>query len=432
MTLAATFLGGAKSRLLPASVPFRFFAAAALFHVLLWFTLLVAAEAVVGFRGGPGPGLAAVHLLTLGVLTVTAIGAAVQLLPVATRRSLAAVWPIKLVFWLVVPGTALLAAGMFVPAPALMTAAGVATVAGLLLFAWLFADNLLRAGDLPVVAAYGWTALAALVLLTLLGLALILNFELAVLPDQGAAGLAHMVLGGFGFMGLLAVGFSHVLVPMFALSPAPAQRPSFVAYGLAAAGVALGGIGALAGSTPLLTLALLAGLGASALHLYLMRQVLRSGMRKRLGLSFLLIRGAWVMLPVTLLIGLAALYDLAGPNGAALFGFLLLAGWLLTFLLGVLQRILPFLASMHAGPAAGGGPMLLSELADSGPLRMHAASHAAAVLLVAAAIAIDAAWLARLGSAFGILGAVAFAWFTGEITWRVISWRVAAAAAKPR
>ena len=86
MTLAATFLAGAKSRLLPASIPFRFFAAASVFHVALWAVLLAAGEHLPGFRGGPGPVLAALHLLTLGVLTTTAIGASVQLLPVAPPR----------------------------------------------------------------------------------------------------------------------------------------------------------------------------------------------------------------------------------------------------------------------------------------------------------------------------------------------------------
>ena len=121
MTLAATFLGGAKSRLLPASVPFRFFAAAVIFHGLMWLVLLVDAGDIIGFRGGPGPALAATHLLTLGVLTNTAIGAATQLLPVATRRALAAVWPIKLVFWLTIPGFAILIAGMYLGGPLLMT-----------------------------------------------------------------------------------------------------------------------------------------------------------------------------------------------------------------------------------------------------------------------------------------------------------------------
>jgi hypothetical protein len=192
------------------------------------------------------------------------------------------------------------------------------------------------------------------------------------------------------------------------------------------AGIAVGAIGALADDSSLLTLAAVIGLFAAALHVRLMLQALRSGMRKRLGLSFMLIRAAWVVLPVTLIAGLAALYGLAGPNGGTLFGFLLFVGWLLTFLLGVLQRILPFLASMHAGPAAGGGPILMSELAASAPLKLHAVCHGAAVLILASAIALDMEALAQIGGAIGLAGAVAFAWFTGEITWRVARGRTAA------
>ena len=79
MSIAATFLGGAKSRLLPPSIPFRFFAAAAAFHVLMWLGLFIGAGEAASFRGGLGATLASVHLLTLGVLTTTAIGASVQL-----------------------------------------------------------------------------------------------------------------------------------------------------------------------------------------------------------------------------------------------------------------------------------------------------------------------------------------------------------------
>jgi hypothetical protein len=419
MTLAATFLAGAKSRLLPASIPFRFFAAAAIFHVLMWTALFVGAEELTSFRGGPGPALAAVHLLTLGVLTTTAIGASVQLLPVATRRALVAVWPIKLVFWLTVPGIAAMVAGMFTGQMTVLIAAATVTTLGLLLFAALLADNLRRAGSLPVVAAYGWAALAALVLVAALGLALAFDYEVAALPDHGAAGLAHMILGGFGFMGFLALGFSHVLVPMFALAAAPAKRPSFVGFALALAGLALGTLGALTNSTLALTSAALVGLGAAGLHVWLMQHVLRTGMRKRLGLSFLLIRAAWIMLPATLCVGLAALHGLAGTNGQTLFGFLLLGGWLLTFLLGVLQRILPFLASMHVPRSAGGAPPLMSELAASGPLWLHAVCHAVALLLLAVSIIADAPWLARAGAATGLIGAIAFAWFTAAIVRRV-------------
>ena len=419
MTLAATFLGGAKSRLLPASIPLRFFAAAALFHVAMWAVLFAGADHVATFRGGLGPALAAAHLLTLGVLTTTAIGASVQLLPVATRRAFVAVWPIKLAFWLAVPGLAGLALGMYAAVLAVLIASALVTAAGLSVFAVLLADNLRRAGSLPVVAAYGWTALAALLALVCLGIALTADYERSILPDHGAVALAHLILGGFGFMGFLALGFSHVLVPMFALASAPARRPSFVGFLLAISALLFATLGALLDSRPMLTLACLVGLGAAAMHLWLMAHALSTGMRKRLGLSFVLVRIAWAMLPLTLLAGLAALYGLAGSNGPTLFGFLLVGGWLLTFLLGVLQRILPFLASMHAA-RPGAPPPLLSELAASWPLKLHALCHCAALAMIGVAIGLDDAMLTRLGAATGLLGAVAFAWFTSAVIRRVL------------
>src|SRR5450759_5206714 len=228
MSIAATFLGGAKSRLLPASIPFRFFAAAAVFHVLLWLVLLAGAGEAVGFRGGLGSTLASVHLLTLGVLTTTAIGASVQLLPVATRRTLHAVWPIKLVFWLTVPGMLALMGGMYLAQTSMLITGAVITTAGLLLYCGLLADNLRRASGLAVVGAYGWTALVALAIVIVLGVALAFNEKAGFLPDHGAAALAHLILGAFGFMGLLVLGFSHILVPMFALAAATAKRASYI------------------------------------------------------------------------------------------------------------------------------------------------------------------------------------------------------------
>ena len=188
MTMAV-FLGGAKSRLLPMSVPFRFFAAAATFHVLTWIALLAGADHATSFRGGLGPVLAAVHLLTLGVLTMTAAGAAVQLLPVATRRAFAAVWPIKLLFWVLVPGVIALTAGMYTANQTALIAGTVFVAAALVLLAVLLADNLRRSASLPVVSAFGWIALASLLALVGLGAALVIDYERAILPlsSDGAA-----------------------------------------------------------------------------------------------------------------------------------------------------------------------------------------------------------------------------------------------------
>jgi hypothetical protein len=421
MTFGAAFLGGAKSRLLPASIPFRFFAMAAFFHVLTWLVLFAGAAQATSFRGGLGPALAALHILTLGVLAATAIGASVQLLPVATRRSLVAVWPIKLAFWLLALALPILIFGMYVAAVAVTAVGAVLAGLSLLIFAFILADNLWRAGSLPVVAAYGWAALACLTLVTAVGVLLALDYQLGFLSDHSGFALAHMILGGFGFMGLLALGFSHVLVPMFALAATPAKTPSIVAMVLAGAGVLAGTIGALAGNTIVLAAAALVGLAATGIHLWLMSVVLKTGMRKRLGLSFVLVRVAWVMLPATLLVGLAALSGHAGPNGPTLFGLFLFVGWLLTFLLGILQRILPFLASMHI--SKDGAPPLMSELTATALLNVHAACHMLAFILLALSIGTDTLLLMQAGSAVGLLGALAFAWFMVDLTRRVFGRR---------
>jgi hypothetical protein len=427
MTMAV-FLGGAKGRLLPMSVPLRFFATAAVFHVAMWAALFVGADTLPDFRGGFGPVLAALHLLTLGVLTMTAAGASVQLLPVATRRPIAAVWPIKLLFWILTPGVVVLASGM-ATANALMLAIGSSLVTlALLLLAVLLGDNLRRSHSLPAVSAYGWAALACLLALIAVALLLIADYQHAIFADHQAAALAHMILAGFGFMGLLALGFSHILVPMFSLSAAPDMRRSYLVLGFAAAALAAGTAGALLNLPPLIAAAAAAGLVTAGLHLAQMRDVLRKGMRKNLGLSFVLVKVSWAMLPLSLLVGLAAVFGLAGRNGATLFGFLLVAGWLLTFLIGILQRILPFLASMHATRVPGQMPPAMSELSMAWPIKAHAACHLAALALIALAILTDLAIIARLGAALGFAGSLAFAWFTGNVIWRTRRPRVAAPA----
>src|SRR5262249_58087808 len=82
-------------------------------------------------------------------------GAPGRLLRVAPRRALAGVWPIKLVFWLTVPGMMVLIAAMYSAATTIMALAAAVTTLGLLVYAVLLADNLRRAGSLPIVAAYG-------------------------------------------------------------------------------------------------------------------------------------------------------------------------------------------------------------------------------------------------------------------------------------
>ena len=419
MKTGASILAGAKDRLIPASIPFRYFGAAIFFHAAMWFTLLLGAGEATGFTGGPGMGLAALHLLTLGVLTTTAMGAAFQLLPVATRQAMPALWPARLGFWLIVPGTLAMGHGTANGTVWAMALGGGLSVAALTIMGVLLAFNLMRARGLPLISAHGGVALVSLAALLALAIALVADFEYGFLPDHKAAAQAHMIVAGYGFMGMLVLGFSQVLVPMFALSPAPSKGLGRICLWLSIVALALGAGGALASSDTTMTAGLLAGLVAAAAHILAMSRSLRSRMRKRLGISFVMVRIAWILLPASLLVGLLDLHGFLGSVGGTFFGFVLFAGWLLTMLLAILQRILPFLAAMHAARPDGSGP-LASQLAGELPLRIGNACHLAALAIVAGGILSELALLVRIGSAIGLLGALAFAIFGGTIIMRLV------------
>ena len=414
MSMAGGFLGGAQDRLLPAAIPFRFFVTACMFHLLAWIVLFLAADDVAGFRGGTGPVLAAIHLLTLGTLAMTAIGASFQLFPVVTRQALARTWPGHLCYALMLPGVILLSWGMGVHDPVPMRLGAGLVCAGLLVFTLLTADNLRRAGSVAVVAAHGALSLIFLIAASTLGLVLVWDVGAGFLTGRGGLVLVHLALAGFGFMGVLILGLSLILIPMFVLSRSPPARPGWVQLGLAT--LALLGFSAatLGGFETFTGPALILGIGATGVYLALMRRTLNASMRKRLGLSFVLLRLSWAFLVLTLLLETARHFGLAIPNAPSLIGFTLLAGWLLTFLCGVLQRIMPFLASMHAAGKSG-LPPLMSEMAADGPLKLHAICHVSALIICGAGILTDLDLLLKLGAAVGAAGAAGFAWFAASV-----------------
>jgi hypothetical protein len=408
---AGAFLAGATSRLLPASIPLRFFGAAIASHLLAWLALLAGSGTLPRFAGGLGWTLAALHLVTLGVLAMTAIGASMQLLPVATRQAVRSTRWTAAVFWLYAPGVAAIALGMGLAHPVLLGTGATAVVLALAIFGVLLALNLTGARGMPVVVAHGWSALASLVVVLLTGVSLAFTYLGMPLIERGAGLALHVAFAAYGFMGMLALGLSYILVPMFALSAAPPERQALLSGGLAALALALAGVAAFGvATTPLRVVAVLAAAVAVALHLRLMAASLKSGMRRELGRSFRLVRIAWALLVLSLAAALAVALDAPFDGMPTLFGVTLVAGWLLTFVLGILQRIVPFLASMHKPPGKA-PPRTPSSLTADRPLAVHFWCHLVALGLLALAVVFDSAWLARLAAVVGAVGAAAFGAF---------------------
>jgi hypothetical protein len=410
MALAATFLGSARSRLLPASIPFRFFTAAVVFHVAAWLALLAGSTETTDFAGGLGLPLAALHLVTLGVLVMTAIGASLQLLPVATRQSTGSPRALSLLWWCYTPGVALLTLAMALGHRWLLAAGAVTVVLALAGYALLLGRNLLGARGMATVVSHGWLALACLVVVMVSGFSLAAAYHGHGVFDRANAIGLHRIFAPYGFMALLILGFSYILVPMFALSESPAQRPALASAAAAAIGLALAVPASFGVAAALLwPMAIVAGMVALAVHVALMRRALRSGLRQRLGRPFVLVHIGWAGLFASLLAALALVREAGVARLGTLLG-VLLVGALLSFLLGMLSRIVPFLASMHAPPGPR-GPPLPSALTAKGPLAVHFWCHLTALALLLAAVAADSAWLVRAAAAVGATGAVAFALF---------------------
>ena len=420
------FIAGAGSRLLPASIPFRYFGAAAVAHPLAWLALFAGAEAATVFVGGLGPALAALHLVTLGVLATTAIGASLQLLPVATRQPIVSVRLAAFVWWLLVPGIALLAWGMANVSPRWIGIGAAAINVALLAYGWLLLRNLQRAKGMPEVVLHGWVALASLAATIATSVAMAAVLVHGIPLDYRALAATHLIVASFGFMGMLCMGISYLLVPMFALTALPQGRAVRAPLALATAAIALAAAAPWTGWHPFPTLAAaVCGTAAVLLHLRVMTRALRQRARPTLDRSFVLVRFAWAMWVAAIAVG-AAIALLPSPPMRLypLFGVLLAAGWLLGFALAILQRIAPFLATMHAGKHVRPVPSVAS-LTPIAPLRIHLGCHVVAVLLLAVAVLAVEPALTRAAAAIGLAGAIAWLAFLIGIRQRLIARRAA-------
>jgi hypothetical protein len=407
---APALMSNARGRLLPAPTPVRFFLAAAVFHLAAWGALGLAAGELADFAGGPGMVLATVHLATLGVLSCAAFGAAFQLLPVATRAPIGSAALADLAFWLLAPGVAILTGAMALQSADGMIAGAAVTAAAFALFAGLTLRNLARAPSPDAVMPFVRAALAALAGFVSLGLALALDGRLGLLADHMGVARAHMVLAAFGFFGALVAGFGAILLPMFSLAsnmPPRLMRPLLAGLGAAVAAAAAG----LAfGLRPAALVGGVLGLAAAALYVVAVERMLTTRLRRKLGDEFVLIRVSEAALLLAVALGGVLVAGAPVPRGEALFGWLMVAGWLLSFVLAILQRILPFLISMHVRDARG-RPPLASTLAPRLPLVIHSACHLVALCGVGLGVALDVVWLVRAGALVGAGGAVAFLWF---------------------
>lgn len=302
--------------------------------------------------------LALVHTATLGWLTMTIMGASLQLAPVILVSPLRAVRFARAQFPLYVGGVALLIAGFWTGQVPLLIAGGSVVVLAVAHFAVILGATIARASTrpLPLSAWYLAAALAYLCVVVSLGLTAALNFQLDFL---GAAMqrllLAHITAGIVGWLTCTLIGVSYTLVRLFALvhdHPDALGRRIFALLNAGVLGLAAGF--ALAW-TPLQASAGLCLATAVALFAYDYRNMLRLRKRKPLDVTQRHAIAAVAYLMVTVPAGIAvALFGLGRPPVFVALGLAALVGWLGQSIIGYLYKIVPFLIwQSRYGPLVG-------------------------------------------------------------------------------
>ncbi len=344
--------------LLPAfHLPMRFFLTALCFALAALCWLGLAGPAVWLTRWHPVL-LGVTHLQVLGLMAMTMIGALAQVVPVLALRPLpGAARLLPLVHLLLLAGVSFLSLGLGLHRGGLLKAALPLLAAAFLLVLAQLGGALLRRssgrGSVHSVRLAGFALALTVGLGVWLGLA-------RALPGRLATSLhltdTHALLGLGGWVGLLILGVGSQVIPMFHVTPAIPPRRLQVLNALALAGLLLVSSGSLgcmrcwyAGAL-LLSLAL-AGFGLQALHLLAQRA------RKipdatieawRIAILYLLV--ALFLFACSSMAPLSLLHSMKLQLAAAL---LVLFGVIQTVILGMLLKIVPFLAWTHLQNQAG-------------------------------------------------------------------------------
>ncbi|KXB30890.1 hypothetical protein AT959_09235 [Dechloromonas denitrificans] len=383
----------------PFAAPLRFFVTAPLFAVLAGLLLLLEGPALFASRWMPAT-LAATHLMTVGFMLQVMLGALIQILPVVAGANLKRPLLIATILHLGLSiGALLLAGGFYLGQPLLLSAAALLLAVTVLVF--LVATTLALIGVPSTSPTIRGLKLALFGLFGVVALGAVMAFALAhgwALPLPVLTDL-HAGWGLGGWAGVLLAAIAYVVVPMFQLTPGYPAKPSWW-FPLAMLSLLLLWSAAVFFDLNALIrlcqgLAAIVGIAFAGLTLRLQQQRRRARADAtyhywQLGLTASIF--ALLMLLTAALWPAAS--DLTGWT--LLFGILLVGGGFLPFIVGMLYKIVPFLAWTHLqnqGQAKVPAPSMNKILADTAMQRQLIAYVAALVLLLAAVFFPD--WLAR-------------------------------------
>ncbi len=356
MSFAATSLSHEKAPAL--GLPFRYFTAGLVFLALFGLLLPFNAGLFLGSFRTPEL-LALVHVLTLGWITTTILGAAFQLVPVALQVGLHSERLADALLPVYLAGVVTLIVALWQFQVTWMIAGASLLLVVALAYLYLMARTLARVRHWDVVAWHVAASVGLAALVPVLGLLLAVNSRTGLLGTAYVATLkSHVLLAVLGYVSLLIVGVSYKLVGMFTLAEdLLPERLAWAEFALTLSGLAglslafylpaLRWLGWLGG------LAFLAGVGLFA---FILSRLYRQRRRRVFDINTPFTQTGTALFVVTLLaagLGLSgwlpqpALSLVEGGAYWSAVGWLLLLGWVGQIVVGQMYKITPFLTWLH-------------------------------------------------------------------------------------
>ena len=408
----------------PFAAPLRFFLTAPFFGLLAGLLIVWEGPSLLVSRWTPGA-LAATHLLTIGFMLQTMLGALIQILPVVAGINLAN--PLRVARWLhggLSSGALLLVAGFLFGQPDALASAAIVLGLTLASFLMVIMPPLLRArSSSPTVrglklAMLGLAGTVVLGVVLALALAWGWPLPLIALADLHAA----WGLGAWG--GVLLAAIAYVVVPMFQLTPGYQARLSWWLPVLIFACIGFWSV-SLIFELPLLGQA--AQVVASLLGLVFCVITLRLQFKRRRARADATYRYWQLGLSCAIIALFSALTVVLWSTVAnsnewpLLFGILLVAGGFISFIVGMLYKIVPFLAWLHLqnlGQSKVPAPAMNKILGEKAMHRQMLCHLLAIALALGAVFSPD--WLARPA---GLALVVANAFLIWNLAGAVIRYR---------
>lgn len=374
----------------PILVPLRFFLSAPLFSVAAALLLLWQGPDMLLSRWHPAL-LGATHMLTLGFLGLTMMGAIMQMLPVVAGTPVRhPLWAAGVIHTLGITGIILLCSGLIMGSQALLRFSLPLLGISLLAFAALIIFTLRQAQAQNMTARAMRLAALMLAATATLGLLLLSNHAYSWwLQIREPFTNLHLSWGLLGWVGILVIGVAFQVVPMFQLTPA---YPSIMTRWLALVMFLLLLALSLSVGIPALQIPLGVAL-AGGLATFAITTLRLQNQRKRkmpdVTLSFW--RGGMFSLLLAIALWLGGQVFSLGENGKyeLLLGLLMIVGFAMSLVNGMLYKIVPFLVWFHlqsrrkpGDPVAPNVRQILPEKRTRRQMWLHFAALTALLAMV--------------------------------------------------